>query len=236
MKNFFKISLAAISYYSLKKVIERLPEKYQGFAVLALRTCVFFILFLILFAFMSGRISAISRNLDGLPVFMANLLLGMAFVVTGLISFLLTAFVEEVYRILSAFQRKVTDATRGVIGPVTTAGENVKLSVEKTKNLFVNMGRAFTDAAKALYETSAKITDVAVSRAIGWTRAGLKSKQTEVVGIVIVNGAKKSGGFILRSSSAVWCATKAAVKSLGETVEGTRKKWFKGGPGEKRDV
>jgi|GEM_PF-4589345 len=161
-KNIFKSILVAISYYSLKKVIEKLPPSYRPYATFVLRAAVFFVLFLVIFAFLSGRINAIDENTEVVPKLIINLLLGFSFLITILLSFLLTAFVEEIYRKISELHQKVEVGVKKVAG---APGEMVKQSVETTKNLFTKAARAIGKATGSLYATSAKVTGSSVDKA-----------------------------------------------------------------------
>ena len=161
-KTFFKPVLIAISYYTLKKVIEKLPVRYQPYATLALRASLFFILFLIIFAFLSGRVNAIDQNAEAVSKLVINVLLGISFIVTLLFSFLLTAFVEELYRKISGFHQKVEG---GIKTAAEAPGRMVQRSVETTKNLFITAARAVSTATASLYDTSTKVTSTSVDGA-----------------------------------------------------------------------
>lgn len=172
-KTIFKSVLIAISYYTLKKVIEKLPASYRPYATFVLRAAVFFILFLVIFAFLSSRVNAIDKNTEVASHLVINLLLGFSFLVTMLLSFLLTAIVEEVYRRISEIHQKVG----GSIKKVTEApGEMVKQSVETTKNLFTKAAQALGDAAGSLYDTSTKVTGSSVDKADELIQKALKRK------------------------------------------------------------
>lgn len=172
-KTIFKLVLIAISYYTLKKVIEKLPAPYRPYATFALRAAVFFILFLVIFAFLSSRVNAIGESAAGGSRLIMNVLLGVSFLVTILFSFLLTAFVEEVYRKISEVHQKVGG---GIKKAAEAPGEMVKQSVETTKNLFTKAAQAVGALTGSLYDTSAKVTGSSVDKADELIQKVLKKK------------------------------------------------------------
>jgi hypothetical protein len=161
-KTIFKAILVAVSYYTLKKVIEKLPAPIRPYATFALRAALFFILFLTVFAFLSGRVNAIDQNAEVVPKLIINVLLGVSFVITILISFLFTAFVEELYRKISGFHQKMKG---GIKATAEASGRMVQQSVETTKSLFSKAMQALKAAIGALYETSTKVTSSSVDKA-----------------------------------------------------------------------
>ena len=173
-KNIFKSILIAVSYYSLKKVIERLPPQFRPYATFVLRASVFFILFLVIFAFLSSRVNAIDKNAEGVSHLIINVLLGFSFLITILFSFLLTAFVEEVYRKISEFHQKVEG---GIKKAAETPGKMINQSVETTKNLFIKATKAVGDATRSLYDTSTQVTSSSVDKADELIQKVLKRKE-----------------------------------------------------------
>lgn len=173
-KTALKSILIAISYYSLKKVIERLPAAYQPYATFVLRAALFFTLFLSIFAFLSGRVSAIDENTQVVSKLIINLLLGFSLLVTILLSFLLTAFFEEVYRKISTIHQKAED---GIKKATQTPGRIVRQSVETTKNLFSKAAEALGAAAGSLYDTSTKVTGSSVDKAEELIQKVIKKKE-----------------------------------------------------------
>jgi hypothetical protein len=215
-KNIFKAILVAVSYYSLKKVIERVPACYRPYATFALRASVFFILFLVLFAFLSSRVNAIGRNAEVLSQFVMDVFLGISFLVTILLSFLLTAFVEEMYRKISEVHQKVE-------GGIKTAAETPGKMVEQTVGATKKAAQSAGEAARSLYKTVAKVTGSAMDQADELFRKALQSEMVREkcpqAGRAISQAATKTG------TMAKMTAGKAAdwsKKMMPRIVQGTQ--------------
>ena len=170
-KNAIRAFLIGISYHSLKKIIAKLPPAYRPYATLVLRGAVFFMLFLTIFAFLSGRVTVIDQNMQT-PNLIVNILLGISFVVSLLVSFLLTAIVEETYR-------KVSEIGKGMSDAVQTPAKAVERSIETTKSLLARATVAVGEATKSLYETSTKVTGKSVDKAGELAQKWVRKKNKE---------------------------------------------------------
>ena len=164
LKTIFKTILIGISYYSFKKVIDRIPEPYRKIVVLTFRACVFFIIFLSLFSFLTSRVNAISENVN-LSDLIANIFIGIIFFISLVIGFLLTAVLEEIYRKLSEIKVSAEQKIDSVRGKVKVPLEKVKESVGVTTRAIKKTGTFAKESLKSMYYTSEKITSAAVDNA-----------------------------------------------------------------------
>lgn len=158
-KSVLKTVLIGISYYSFKKIIDNLAEPYRKIAIFSSRLCLFLLLFLSIYAFLCGRIYAITHAVS-VPLLITNIFLGICFFISFVVSFLLTAVCEEIYRKLSELEKQAVEKISAVKESVQEPFEKVKESILLTK---IGIEKTLTLAgttSKYLYDTSLKLTSV----------------------------------------------------------------------------
>jgi len=165
IKSLFKGFLVAVSYYSLKKVIDGYPQPYRNIVIFLFRLSVFFIIFLSLFSFFTGRIYSIASNIQS-PGTLTSILVGMSFVLSLVVSFLLTAVIEEIYRKVSEVKQQAQQSIEAVKDKAQVPGRVIKSSVQSAKNTLSKTGQSIGESSKKLYDVSSKITNVAVDSSV----------------------------------------------------------------------
>lgn len=158
LRSILKGILIAVSYYTLRKTIDRFPPAYRKTAVFLLRLCVFLGLFLIVFSFFVGRIDIIGSGIS-VPEVFVYVLVGIVFVISIVIAFFLTAIIEEIYRKVSEVIQKAEKGAEEIKDKVKAPGNMAKKSIESTKKAVLRTGRVFTETSKKLYDLSLKGTN-----------------------------------------------------------------------------
>ena len=185
IKGFLKGFLVAVSYYSLKKVIDGYPQPYRNVVIFLFRLAVFFIIFLSLFSFFTGRIYSIVLNIQS-PGILTGILVGMSFVFSLVISFLLTAVIEEIYRKVSEIKQQAQESIEAAKDKAQAPARVIKSSVQSAKTALFKTGQSMGESSKKLYDMSSKVTDVVVDSSISSfkmiaSKMKWKKKQKNVV-------------------------------------------------------
>jgi len=165
IQGIFKGFLVAVSYHSIKKVIDGYPQPYRNVVIFLFRLSVFFIIFLSLFSFFTGRIYSIVSNIQS-PSTLTSILVGMSFVLSLVVSFLLTAVIEEIYRKLSEVKQQAQQSIEAVKDKAQVPGRVIKSSVQSAKTTLSKTGQLIGESSKKLYDVSSKITNVAVDSTV----------------------------------------------------------------------
>jgi len=165
IRGILKGFIVAVSYHSLKKVIDGYPQPYRNVVIFLFRLSVFFIIFLSLFSFFTGRIYSIVSNIQS-PGILTNILVGMSFVLSLVIGFLLTAVIEEIYRKISEVKQQAQQSIEAVKDKAQVPGRVIKSSVQSAKTTLSKTGQLIGESSKKLYDVSSKITNVAVDASI----------------------------------------------------------------------
>ncbi|MCK5580262.1 MAG: hypothetical protein KAJ18_03210 [Candidatus Omnitrophica bacterium] len=152
--------LIGISYHSVKKVIDKYPEPIRKIIISLVRICFFMIIFLSLFSFFTTKISAIGSNVD-IPKVFGNVLIGMCFLLSVVIGFILMAVIEEIYRKLSEIKQRAEQRIEVVKNKALAPSKIIKKSLHSGKAILINTGSLISNNSKNLYKVTAKITSVA---------------------------------------------------------------------------
>jgi predicted membrane protein len=164
-KGLFKGFLIFISYHSIKKVIGRYPEPYKRMVIFLFRLAVFFIIFLTLFSFFTGRIYSIASNIQS-PGIVINILVGISFIFSLIISYLLTAVIEEIYRKLSEVKQQAQENIEAVKDKAQIPARVIKNTVTSTKTTIVKTSQFIGDNSRKLYDSTLKITNATVDLSV----------------------------------------------------------------------
>lgn len=164
IRTILKTVLIGISYYSFKKVIDALPAPYRRVVVLSVRLCVFLLLFLTIFAFLTGRIYSISSNVS-IPVLVRNICIGICLFISCVVSFFLTAVSEEIYRKLSELERSAVQKFDDAKGTFNEPIAKVKESFALSKRGIVKTCSLAGTTSKYIYGASLKLTSVGIDAA-----------------------------------------------------------------------
>jgi len=97
---------------------------------------------------------------------MTSILVGMSFILSLVVSFLLTAVIEEIYRKVSEVKQQAQQSIEAVKDKAQVPGRVIKSSVQSTKTALSKTGKAIGESSKKLYDVSAKITNVAVDSSL----------------------------------------------------------------------
>jgi len=165
LRGMLKGFLVAVSYYSLKKVIDGYPQPYRKVVIFLFRLAVFFIIFLSLFSFFTGRIYSIVSNIQS-PGIITNILVGICFILSLIIGFLMTAVIEEIYRKLSEVKQQAQQNIEAVKDKAQAPARVIKSSVQSAKTTLSRTGQLIGESSKKLYDVSSKITDAAVDSSV----------------------------------------------------------------------
>ena len=165
IRGILKGFIVAVSYHSLKKVIDGYPQPYRNIVTFLFRLSVFFIIFLSLFAFFTGRIYSIASNIQS-PGTLTSILVGMSFILSLVVSFLLTAVIEEIYRKISEVKQQAQQSIEAVKDKAQVPGRVIKSSVQSAKTTLSKTGQLIGESSKKLYDVSSKITNVAVDSSV----------------------------------------------------------------------
>ena len=157
IRNFIHGFLIAISYYSLKKVIDEYPEPYRSFVVFGLRLTLFFILFLILFSFFSNQIYSIGRNIDS-PVILVNIFIGVFFILCIFVSYILTAVMIEIYRKISELKKETGKKIDGMKEKVQAPSKVLRNSLKTISRTAGKTGHWIGKSSRSIYDSSRNIT------------------------------------------------------------------------------
>jgi hypothetical protein len=164
LRTIFKTLLIGVSYYSFKKVIDTFPDPYRRIVVLSVRVCVFLLLFLSIFAFLSGRIYSISSNVST-PILLRNIFIGICLFIACVVSFFLTAVCEEIYRKLSEIERKTAQKIDDARGSFNEPIEKVKESIALSKRGIVKTCKLAGTTSKYIYAASLRLTSIGMDSA-----------------------------------------------------------------------
>ena len=163
VKNVINGILIAISYHSLKKVVERVPPPYRGTMIFLFRLCVFLIVFLSLFSFFTSRISTIASNVVISSV-IADILIGICFIISLVIGFLLTAVIEEVYRKISENLLRARQKFEVVKEKSKIPPRVIKNSIRSTGKTLSKTGKWIYKSINKVYGVSKKVTEASVDK------------------------------------------------------------------------
>jgi len=152
----FKAAFVAISFYSVKKILDRVPEPFRTPVVYALRACVYLTVLLIVFSFLSGRAAILSESLD-LPGLVTNFIIGIFFIVSLVVSLFTMAICEAVYRKASELAQATSGAVDKTKEAVTQSKNNVVGGFNKTKQAVVKAGEVVINAGGSVYDFSKDI-------------------------------------------------------------------------------
>jgi len=153
-----KALLIGVSFYSVKKAIDRAPEMWRKPLIIGLRSGCYLTILLILFSFLSGRAVAVSENLH-LATTMHNILVSLFFIVSLLLSFFLTAILEGVYRAVSDMTAKSTEAVEKAQGMVADVKKRTTDAFDLTRKAFADSGSRLFQAGEAVYNVSRDLAD-----------------------------------------------------------------------------
>lgn len=175
ISNIFKVALIAISYYSVKKVIDRYPEPYRRVVIWILRITFYLMVFLTVFAFFGNHINAIGLNLS-IPKIIVNVLIGVFFVLSLFISHILSAVIEEIYRKLSEIKQETERKMEEARATAQLPSRAVKSSIRSTKDTLIRTGHWVAKSAGKIYEVSSKVAGEAFDAGRSYLRRFLKKK------------------------------------------------------------
>lgn len=161
-RGFIKGFFIAISYHSLKNVIDRYPQPFRKIVIFLLRLCVFLMVFLGLFSFFTSRIYSITGDI-AVPNILSNILVSISFLISLVIGFLLTAVIEEIYRKISEIKMVAEQNIENVKEKAAVPSKVIKGSVRSSKNAIKKTGRVFIQSTNKVYDTSLKATNYVIN-------------------------------------------------------------------------
>lgn len=194
-----KTLLVFISYRSVKKVISRYPKPVRRIILFCIRITVFLSIFLFLYSFLSTRVYSIAAH-NHTPGILANIFVGVIFIISLVVSFVFTAAVEDIYSMPSRIRQTakgslddVKDGVKdGVKGSAEALTNVVGKSVKSTKETFGKVGGAAVEGANRIYKNSKTATSAVgglvnlwISKKVAakkrWDRSRAQKKQRDSV-------------------------------------------------------
>lgn len=180
LSSFFKGALVVVSHQSIKRVINGYPKPIRKIIVSCIRLTVFLCIFLFLYSFLSSRIYSIAGH-DHAPGVLSNIFIGIIFVISIVVSFILTAVIEDIYSIPSRAKQTAKDGFDGVKEGtkegVKVSTNVVKKSIKSTKETLGKVGHVTAEGASKIYKNSMTATSAVAGPVGSWISSKIAARK-----------------------------------------------------------
>lgn len=190
LKGIAKGFLIGISFDSVKRVINGYPEPIRKIIIFCIRLTVFLSIFLFIYSFLSTRINSITTHSHAPSIF-ANILIGIIFIMSLVVSFIFTAVIEDLYTLPSRVKQTAKDGIEGVKDGaqkgIKISTNVVKKSVKSTQEAFGKVGNVAVEGASKIYKNSMTVTSAVAGPIGSWISNKIASRKKKKINKAKIN-------------------------------------------------